>query len=199
MPESVRARLRTDLARTMFAERHGRAPVSGTELAGFVARVSRPPAVPVAGYDLTFTPVKSVSALWAVAAPELAGLVEQAHRDAVADTLGWLERQVAYTRLGRNGVRQVEVRGLLAVAFTHRDSRAGDPNLHTHVAVSNKVQTLDGRWRALDGRPLHASATAASERYNTRLEALLVDRLGVSFADRPAHRQVSGRCGRSPG
>jgi hypothetical protein len=32
----------------------------------------------------------------------------------------------------------------VAAAFTHRDSRAGDPDLHTHVAVANKVQTLDG-------------------------------------------------------
>ena len=185
VPEPVRARLRTDLARVMFAERHGREPQSGSELAGFVARVSRPAAAPVAGYDLTFTPVKSVSALWAVAPRELAQVLEQAHAEAVQDTLGWLERQAAYTRLGKDGVRQVQVRGLLAVAITHRDSRAGDPNLHTHVAVSNKVQTAGGRWRALDGRPLHALATAASERYNTRLEALLVARAGVAFADRP--------------
>jgi hypothetical protein len=42
-------------------------------------------------------------------------------------------------------VGHVNVRGLVAAAFTHRDSRAGDPDLHTHVAVANKVQTLDGR------------------------------------------------------
>jgi hypothetical protein len=46
-------------------------------------------------------------------------------------------------------IRQVNVRGLVAAAFTHRDSRAGDPDLHTHVAVANKVQTLDGRYAAL--------------------------------------------------
>ena len=78
--------------------------------------------------------------------------------------------------------------GLLAVAFVHRDSRAADPDLHTHVAISNKVQTSDGRWRALDGRVLHKASVSASERYNTRLEAHLVDRLGVRFADRPGQR-----------
>lgn len=51
---------------------------------------------------------------------------------------------------------------------------------------------------ALDGRPLHKFAVAASERYNTRLEALLTDRLGVSFAERPSEagkrpvRELSG-------
>ena len=42
-----------------------------------------------------------------------------------------------------------------------------------------------GQWRALDGRPLHALAVAASERYNTRLEAVLTDRLGLRFAEQP--------------
>ncbi len=51
--------------------------------------------------------------------------------------------------------------------------------------ISNKVQAADGRWLALDGRPLHRAAVAASERYNTRLEALLTARLGVRFTERP--------------
>jgi conjugative relaxase-like TrwC/TraI family protein len=55
------------------------------------------------------------------------------------------------------------VRGLVAAAFTHRDSRAGDPDLHTHVAVANKVQTLDGRWLSIDGRVLFKANVAASD------------------------------------
>ena len=47
------------------------------------------------------------------------------------------------------------------------------------------MQTLSGRWLALDGRPLFKNNVPASERYNTRLEALLIDRLGVRFAERP--------------
>ena len=63
-----------------------------------------------------------------------------------------MEREVAATRTGataRNGVvAQVDVRGLIATAFEHYDSRAGDPHLHTHVVISNKVQAvLDGKWR----------------------------------------------------
>ncbi|WP_175484300.1 MobF family relaxase, partial [Modestobacter sp. DSM 44400] len=146
--------------------------------------VTTGPRVSVAGYDLTFSPVKSVSALWALADPDVAAQVEAAHTAAVTDTIGWLERTAVYTRLGTGGLRQVDVTGLLAVAFTHRDSRNGEPDLHAHVAISNKVRTLDGRWRALDGRALHAAAVAASERYNTRLEAQLVHRLGVTFTDR---------------
>ena len=74
---------------------------------------------------------------------------------------------------------------MVAAAFTHRDSRAGDPDLHTHVAVANKVQTLDGRWLSIDGRILFKATVAASETYNTALENHLRDSLGVRFAERP--------------
>ena len=176
------------MARRLFAERHGRAPRDARELSGFVAQESRAPQVAVSGFDLTFSPVKSVSVLWALASPDIVRSIEAAHLAAVDDTIAWLERDVAFTRSGIGGVRQVAVRGLAATAFTHRDSRAGDPDLHTHVAVSNKVQTLPeegGRWLALDGRVLYKAKVAASERYNTRLETELVERLGVRFVERP--------------
>ncbi|HEX2808036.1 MAG TPA: MobF family relaxase, partial [Kineosporiaceae bacterium] len=172
-------------ADAMFADEYGRPPADARERSGFLARVSRQATTAVAGYDLTFSPVKSVSALWAIAPLPVARAIEQAHQAAVADTIAWLEDHAVYTRTGRNGVAQVDVTGLIAAAFTHRDSRAGDPDLHTHVAISNKVLTLAGRWLALDGRPLHKAAVAASERYNTRLEAHLVDSLEVTFAARP--------------
>jgi len=58
-------------------------------------------------------------------------------------------------------------------------------DLHTHVAVANKVQTLDGRWLSIDGRVLFKAKVAASETYNTSLEQHLRDNLGVRFAERP--------------
>ncbi|MCW2527434.1 MAG: dnaG3 [Pseudonocardiales bacterium] len=185
IPAEVRSAIRTGLATDMFIETYGRAPSDARELSGHLARISRQATTSVAGYDLAFSPVKSVSVLWAIAPIETARVIEAAHHAAVADTLTWLEGHATFTRRGRNSVAQVEVHGLIATAFTHRDSRAGDPDLHTHVAISNKVHTLDGHWGALDGRLLYRNAVAASERYNTRLEALLIDRLGVRFADRP--------------
>lgn len=186
VPAEVRAQIRSDIAARMFAETFGREPVDARELSGHLARISRQATTAVAGYDLSFSPVKSVSTLWAVAPREVAEIIERAHHDAVTDTISWLEKSATYTRRGKGGVAQVEVHGLIAAAFTHRDSRAGDPGLHTHVAVSNKVRAKDdGQWLALDGRPLFKNNVAASERYNTRLEALLIERLGVRFADRP--------------
>ncbi|HMM94817.1 MobF family relaxase [Phycicoccus sp.] len=188
IPPGERAQIRTSVATVAFAREHGRPPRDDAELTGFLASASRPAQVPVAGYDLTFSPVKSVSALWALAPPEVAGQVEAAHHAAVRSTLAMLEGEVAFTRVGKGGIRQVPVTGLVAVAFDHRDSRAGDPDLHTHLVVSNKAQTLPAegsKWLTLDGRMLFKAKVMASEHYNTRLEAELTDRLGVRFVDRP--------------
>ena len=180
-----RARIRTQVAREFFVAEHGRAPIDARELAGQIAKSSRPRVQTVAGFDLTFSPVKSVSTLWAVAEPAVAAAIERAHQAAVTDALSFIEQQALFTRTGPQGIRQVNVRGLVAAAFTHRDSRAGDPDLHTHVAVANKVQTLDGRWLSIDGRVLFKAKVAASETYNTSLEQHLRDALGVRFAARP--------------
>ena len=194
--DETRAEIRTRLGREHFAAQFGREPLDARELSGFIGREIRRPTTAVAGYDLTFSPVKSVSTLWAVAPLGVARTVEACHDAAVADALAWLEQNAAFTRTGVNGVAQVDTTGLIGAAFTHRDSRAGDPDLHTHVAISNKVATVgaDGRlrWLALDGNPVHQFAVAASEVYNTRLEVHLTQRLGLAFVE------VPGEGGRRP-
>ena len=180
---SSRARIRTEVAKHLRAE-HSRDPVDARELAAQIAKDSRPPLQTVAGFDLTFSPVKSVSTLWAVAEPAVAAAIERAHQAAVNDALSFIEKHALFTRTGPQGIRQVNVRGLVAAAFTHRDSRAGDPDLHTHVAVANKVQTLDGRWLSIDGRVLFKAKVAASETYNTSLEQHVRDALRVRFVER---------------
>lgn len=195
-------------AHAEFREQHGRVPEVGAErdlvrwnvaagmlqeqlqrdatdpeVTTFLAQMGKAPRQPVAGYDLVFTPVKSVSVLWALADRETSDQVREAHVAAWQGALRWLEREAGVTRVGAGGVAQINTLGLVAAAFEHRDSRSGDPNLHTHVAVSTKVQGVDGKWRSLDGRVLHALGVAASERYNSLIEQELRQRLGVSFVN----------------
>ncbi|MEN4478221.1 MobF family relaxase [Mycolicibacterium cosmeticum] len=188
----IRAQIRTRVALELFAEEYGRPPSDDRELSGFIARNTRARTTAVAGYDLTFSPVKSVSALWAIAPLSVSEKIEAAHDAAVADVLEWLQDQATFTRTGAGGIAQVDTEGLIAAAFTHRDSRAGDPDLHTHVAISNKVSYLDAngvrRWLALDGQPLHRVTVAASELYNTRLEAHMIETLGVAFIEQSRGR-----------
>ena len=179
-----RSSIRTEVAREFFEREHGRPPEDARELAATVAKHSRPQTRAVAGYDITFSPVKSVSTLWAISDTSVAAVIEQAHHDAVADALAFLEGHALYSRTGTNGVRQVDVQGLVATAFTHRDSRAGDPDLHSHIAIANKVQTDAGKWLSIDGRVLFKAMVSISETYNTALEKHLRDRLGLQFEER---------------
>jgi hypothetical protein len=192
-----RARVRTEVAREFFRSEYGREPIDAREIAATIAKWSRPRAQTVAGYDLTFSPVKSVSTLWAVAEPESAAQIERAHQAAVRDALGFIERHALFTRQGRNGVRQINVRGLVAAAFTHRDSRAGDPDLHTHVAVANKVQTLtDGGCRSTDG--CCSKRRWLPRKPTTPLWSIIsATPWGCGSRTGPTPTRLSGRCGRS--
>jgi conjugative relaxase-like TrwC/TraI family protein len=111
------------------------------------------------------------------------------HHEAVDSTLDWLELHAAYTRVGKGGVAQIDATGLVYAMFDHRESRAGDPDLHNRVAVANKVCGIDGKWRSLDARGPYGPGCCRSERYHTRFEHALARRLGVQFADRATRRR----------
>ena len=147
----------------------------------------------VAGYDFTFSIPKSASVLWAVADAGTQSLIVNAHHAAVAEVVAFMEREVAVTRAGAtpvdSAVAQVDVRGLIATAYDHYDSRAGDPHLHTHVVISNKVQTvLDNKWRSLDGRPQHAATVALSEFHEAVFADHLTRLFGVEWETRDRGR-----------
>ena len=143
--------------------------------------VAKKPRTAVAGFDLTFSPPKSVSAIWGVADAGTQALIARAHHAAMRDTIALLEERVAVTRVGAGGVAQMPIVGVIATAFDHYDSRAADPQLHTHVVVSNKVQGEDGRWRTLDSRRLHKAAVALSESYNAFVSDHTARLLGVTW------------------
>jgi len=105
LPAADRARVRTAVARKFFLAEHGREPIDARELTGQIAKDSRPRTQTVAGYDLTFSPVKSVSTLWAVADPAVAAVIERAHQAAVQDALGFIEKHALFTRTGPQGIR----------------------------------------------------------------------------------------------
>lgn len=150
---------------------------------------AKPTGAPVAGFDLTFSVPKSVSTLWAVADGGTQALIAQAHHAAIQEVIELLERDVAATRVGAKGPRgavaQVPVRGVIATAYDHYDSRASDPQLHTHVVVANRVQAVrDGKWRTLDSRALHTAVTGLSEHYNAVLADRITQVLGVGWEAR---------------
>ena len=131
----------------------------------------------VAAFDLTFSAPKSVSVLFAIGEPALAGVLVDAHESAADAALGYLEREACRVRRGRGGARREVGQGFVAAAYRHRMSRAEDPQLHTHVVAANMARGTDGRWTALDGTPIYQHAKAAGYLYQAHLRAAVRERL----------------------
>ena len=122
-----------------------------------------------------------------------AGRCLAAHHAGLAEAVGYLDEHLG-ARRGHGGVQHVSGQGLLAVGFDHRTSREGDPLLHTHLVIANRVQGPDGRWTALDGRDLYRHRLAADAIYRATYQRELVRTLGVEWtaADRHGNRELQG-------
>ena len=123
--------------------------------------------------DLTFSPPKSWSVLHAA--------LEHAGRDEDAATLwdAWeagvhaglqyLMDEAGYSRAGYHGAKVagrtsgkwVDAHDFVISLWRHHTSRDGDPQLHIHAAVLNRVQCEDGVWRTLDSNAISAARRAA--------------------------------------
>ena len=151
-------------------------------------------------FDLTISAVKSVSVLHAsyrvsarqardrdedaqaAAFDARADELEDALLESAREAVSWLDQHAAYTRTGHHSARTGEWRdggGLVASLFLHYLSRDGDPQLHVHVAIWNRIQRADGAddtWRTLDSRSLHGQrlgvAPVADRILETKLSAL---------------------------
>ena len=166
----------------LFHEEHRRSPRTSEEFTRWVTNQRKPKQQTVAGFDLVFTPTKSVSIAWGLGDERLRKGIETAHEKAISDALTYLEDNAVYTRRGSAGLRQEETKsGLIASKFRHYDSREGDPNLHDHLVIANKVQGKDGRWLTLDGRMLYAHNVTASELYNSKIAEYIHADLGLEF------------------
>ncbi|MGE3836243.1 MAG: MobF family relaxase, partial [Acidimicrobiia bacterium] len=155
----------------------------------------------VPGFDLTFKAPKSVSVLYAVSDdPRVQGAIVEAGESAVRAAVSWLEREAVWVRRGSGDVaylndlavrdpeaaaaarqRPLRGRGVVAAAFRHRTSRAGDPLLHWHTLVANMVEGPDGRWGAFVHPELYRHARAAGEVFQTVLRGELTARLGLEW------------------
>jgi conjugative relaxase-like TrwC/TraI family protein len=162
----------------------GRHPVSGVTLGypltdrttsdGRVVRA-------VSGFDATVSAPKSLSAWWAITGDQR---LLEAHDIAVTAVIDSLERYGATTRIRSNGQRlHPDTNGLTIAAFRQTTSRLDDPQIHSHVVISAKVQVDSGRWYALDARLLKKHQRALGGIYQSVLRAELSEQFGVRFGE----------------
>jgi hypothetical protein len=134
---------------------------------------------PIGYVDFTFSADKSVSLAWAFAPTEAErNAIAQAHREAVHNTMLLVAETIGQARRGQGGRDGAEKGAIGWISFDHYAARptieiarskpdgtvetelvtikvAGDPQLHTHVAVPNAVLTPSGRVGSLDTMRMH--------------------------------------------
>jgi conjugative relaxase-like TrwC/TraI family protein len=147
----------------------------------------------VPAFDVVLRPTKSVSILYGLGDASTGRAVLVAHHTGLAEAVAYLDEHLG-ARRGHGGVQHVSGQGVLAVGFDHRTSREGDPLLHTHLVVANRVQGPDGRWTALDGRDLYRHRLAADAIYRATYQRTLSRTLGVEWTAADAHgnRELQG-------
>lgn len=155
------------------------------QLRQFIAENSKRHQTAIAGFDLVFTPSKSVSIAWGLGDKQLRKDIEAAHEHAIQDVVRHLESNVVMTRRGHNGIRQIDTKsGVIGTKFRHYDSRAGDPNLHDHVVIANRVEGADDKWSSIDGRVLYQYGVECSELYNSKVQEYVTQLTGLQFEPR---------------
>ena len=155
------------------------------QLRQFIAENSKKHQTAIAGFDLVFTPSKSVSIAWGLGDKQLRKNIEAAHEHAIQDVVRHLENNVIMTRRGHNGVRQIDTKnGIIGTKFRHYDSRAGDPTLHDHVVIANRVEGADDKWSSIDGRVLYQYGVECSELYNSKVQEYVTQLTGLQFEPR---------------
>jgi conjugative relaxase-like TrwC/TraI family protein len=143
--------------------------------------------VAVTGFDLTLSPSKSVSLVWALGSVDDAAEIEAALYAARDEVERYLETHACFVRRGHAGAQIEPGRGFLGAVFLHRTSRHGDPGVHLHWTVFNVSEGADGRRTALDARGLYRERYTAEAIFQATLRRELATRLGLVFDEMDRH------------
>lgn len=124
-----------------------------------------------AGLDICFAPPKDITLLH-----ELTGdsRLLDAHKQAVNETLKYIEKTAAQARETVDGQTQTVSTGNLVIAkFDHRYARPVegqvDPQMHTHCVVMNITERPDGELRALSNELFKQNKAAYNLHYDARI------------------------------
>ncbi len=166
---------------------------------------------PVQYFDATFSVSKSITLLHASAMANAARAASDGDVEAVAyweqaaadvwaciqagnrAGLEYLQREAGYTRSGYHGRlaggvaagRWEDAHGFVVGSFAQHTSRDGDPQLHIHNLILNRVmRERDGAYRTLDSRGLHEHRGAAAAIATTVMESALSREFGTGWTGR---------------
>ena len=137
--------------------------------------------------DFTFSACKSASLTMVLNKDELV----EAHEKAVDAAISFLEEKAAFTRRGKNGYQLEKVHSLLVSKHTHYESRAEQPQLHTHCLVYNLCERDDGSWGTLNYQHFYKWKMAAGAIYRCQF-AQNLRKLGYELTQEGDFFEITG-------
>ena len=146
------------------------------------------------GYDLTFSPDKSVSLLWARSDESTRRQLEETVFKATKDTLLHIKEHVLEdsVRRGKGGEIRESPQDLTFAVFQHGSSRAGDPQLHHHAVLLNTAQRQDGTWGALEAKAIYMQSGEIRKYFDLALASHLKRDFGIDVEVRKEGIRIPG-------
>jgi conjugative relaxase-like TrwC/TraI family protein len=159
--------------------------------------------------DVTFSAPKSVSVLAAAferqandaraagdeEAAQAWSVLHQAVEDAVMEgaraAIDYLQDVAGYSRVGHHGGGAglwADAHKFVTAQFLQHDSRNGDPQLHVHGVILNRVPCADGTWRAIDTTLITSNRGGASAIAIRVMAASITQSVGALFAAHDTRR-----------
>lgn len=153
------------------------------------------------GFDLTFCAPKSLSLLRAFGGDVIQKAVLDAHNAGVKEALEYMYQHAGYTRVHNNVTGKKDLQrlpGLVAAAYQHETSRAGDPHLHTHVTMPNKQARADGKLAAIDSDSLWHESKAGGIVFQATVRRNLTQSAGAEWGPVDPHTGMAELIGINP-
>jgi conjugative relaxase-like TrwC/TraI family protein len=153
------------------------------------------------GFDLTFCAPKSLSLVRAYGDDVVQKAVLDAHNTGVREAMEYIHVHAGYTRVHNNETGKKDLQrlpGLVASAYQHETSRAGDPHLHTHVIVPNKQGRGDGKLAAIDSDQLWHEMRAGGMVYQATMRRELTRSVGAEWGRVDPHTGMAELVGIDP-
>ncbi|HGM5957930.1 TPA: MobF family relaxase [Stenotrophomonas maltophilia] len=120
------------------------------------------------GFDLTISAPGDVSVAFALADEREKLAILEAHRQACAVAMRYIESKVE-TRRGEGGKEVIGTQGLVWTAADHVSNRNVQCDLHTHHLAFGVSKGEDGRWGTFDAIEIYRHRHAADHLYKAEL------------------------------
>lgn len=122
-----------------------------------------------AGFDITFSPSKSVDVIYTVASEDMKRDILKAQDRAVNIALERASQYITYRMRTENGREHFQNNGLAVAKFQHLSNRNEEVKIHTHCFIANQTVNSKGELVSIDNKNLYDNQKLITQIYHQEL------------------------------